>query len=265
MKKNVTIFFITAIIALFSLVSCDDKDETGNQKITLEVTSPYVQFVTDGIGNITIDWGDETVPETTVLSNKESKYSHQYQSGSKHTIKITGHITSFYSGSFYVDGSYTTNKITTLDASKNSVLKILDCSENTITQIDLSQCSALTELQCWSNQLTTLNLNDNTALIKLRCMQNKLTNLDVSKNKMLTMITCSENKITTLDMTNNNKLRDFYCDKNNLSYLELNKLFETLHADTISVKEKFIVISGNPGSRYCTEQIAEKKGWTVYK
>ena len=264
MKKIVPIFFITALITLFSLLSCDDKkNETDNEKISLEVAAMQVQFAAVGIGNITFDWGDETKPETFVLSSVKSNFSHQYHSGGKHTIQINGHITSFYSGSFYIDGSYATNQISTLDVSKNSTLKELDCSENIITQMDVSQCTALTKLECWSNQLTMLNLNDNTALIKLRCMQNKLTNLEVSNNKMLTMIVCSENRITKLDMTNNVKLQALYCDKNNLSYLELNKLFETLHDDNITVKGKIVLIAGNPGSKYCNAAIAKNKGWDV--
>ena len=265
MKKTVTFFLTIVIITLFSFISCKDKDATGNKKITLDIVAAHVQFKAIGVGNITIDWGDETAPEIFLLSIKESKYSHQYQSGGKHTVKITGHITSFYSGHFDLDGSYTINEITTLDASNNSTLKELDCSENIITQIDVTNCTSLTVLDCWDNQLATLNLNDNTALTTLRCKQNNLTHLDVSSNKTLSLLSCSENKITTLDMTNNVKLKELYCDKNSLSYLELNKLFETLHADTISVKGKLVVISGNPGSRFCSEGIAEKKGWSVYK
>ena len=265
MKKIVAIFFTTALIALFSLVSCDDKNEITNEKITLEVAASYIQLAAAGVGYITFDWGDDTKTETFVLSSAKSNFSHQYYSGEKHTIKITGHIISFYSSHFEIDGSKFTNQITTLDASKNSVLKTLDCSENQITQIDVSQCPVLTELDCWSNQLTSLNLNDNKALIYLRCWQNKLPALDLSNNKMLNIVGCSENKITKLDMTNNIKLKELYCEKNNLSHIELNNLFETLHADTVTVKGKFISIAGNYGSGFCTKEIAEKKGWTVYK
>jgi len=265
MKKIVAIFFTTTLIALFSLVSCEDNNEITNEKITLEVAASYVQFTAAGVGNITFDWGDETESETFVLSSINSYYSHQYYSDNKHTLTINGHITSFYSSSFYLDGNYATNQITTLDASKNSALKTLDCSENIITQIDVNQCTALTELECGNNWLATLNVNDNTALVKLRCQQNLLTHLDLSNNIKLSILSCNENKITQLDMNHNIKLKELYCEKNYFSYTELNKLFETLHADTINVKGKFIVVSGNPGSRFCTKEIAEKKGWTVYK
>jgi len=265
MKKRITFFFTTAILILFVLVSCDDKNETNDNQITLEVTAAYVKFAAAGVGNITFDWGDETKPEIFVLSSANSNYTHQYYSGDKHTIKINGHITSFYSGSFYIDGCYATNQIVTLDASKNSVLQKIDCSENQITQLNVSQCTVLTELECWSNLLSALNLNDNTALIKLRCMQNQLSNLEVSNNKTLTILSCNENKITKLNMSNNIKLKELYCEKNIFSYTELNNLFETLHADTITVKRKFISIYGNPGSGFCTKEIAEKKGWAVYK
>jgi len=263
MKKIAAFFLAIAVIVLLSISSCDNKkDETSAQKITLEVAAAHVKFAAAGIGNITIDWGDETKPEIAVLSSVMSNFSHQYLSGEKHTIEIAGHVTSFYSGHFEIDGSYATNEIITLDASKNSVLKTLDCSENIITQMDVSKCSALIELHCWSNQLTTLNLNDNTALQKLRCMQNKLTSLVVSNNNMLTMIICSENKITKLDMSNNIKLKELYCDKNNLLHTELNKLFETLHDKNIAGKT--VLVSGNLGSKYCDTAIASKKGWKIY-
>jgi len=264
MKKITEKFFITiTIIASMLLFSCNDKSKT-NEKIVLEVASTQVKFMATGIGNMTIDWGDDSTPELFTLTNIKSGYQHQYQNDNKHIIEITGHIVYFYAGRFEIDGSYTSNQIKLLNASNSFALKQLDCSENIITQLDVSKCTALMDLDCWDNQLTTLNVADCKALVNLRCQKNQLINVDFINNEALTILSCSDNTITNLDMSSNTKLKELYVQKNNLSHIAINNLFETLHDKDIA-GGKFISISDNMGSPYCDTNIAVKKGWKVYR
>ena len=68
------------------------------------------------------------------------------------------------------------NKLTSLDLSKNTALKSLECSQNMLEIIDLSMNKSLTYLECEENAtLGTLDVSQNTALVTLWCSYNKLT------------------------------------------------------------------------------------------
>jgi len=113
------------------------------------------------------------------------------------------------------------NKLTTLDLSKNTSLIYLDCGDNKLTTLNLSKNTALTSLECDSNNLTTLDLSKHTSLIYLNCYYNKLTTLDLTKNTALTSLGCGSNNLTTLDLSKNTVLTDLECDSNKLTTLDL--------------------------------------------
>jgi len=106
-------------------------------------------------------------------------------------------------------------------------LTLLDCNSNKLTTLDLSKNTALTYLDCSSNYLTSLNISKNTALKTLKCnnidnhSNRGLTNLDISKNIALTSLTCFSNRFTTLDVSKNTKLTELDCYDNNLSNLDI--------------------------------------------
>ena len=82
-----------------------------------------------------------------------------------------------------------------------TALKILNCESNRLTTLDVSKNTALTDLNCSGNQLTTLDVSKNTALTDLYCSGNQLTVLDVSKNTALKTLWCDENQLTVLDVS----------------------------------------------------------------
>ena len=84
-----------------------------------------------------------------------------------------------------------------------TALTSLYCYSNKLTSLDVSKNTALTELDCNWNQLTSLDLSKNTALTVLDCNFNKLTSLDVSKNTALTGLYCHSNYLTSLDLSKN--------------------------------------------------------------
>ena len=61
-------------------------------------------------------------------------------------------------------------------------LDYLNCGYNQLTSLDVSKNTVLRGLECYINQLTSLDVSKNTALIELHCFDNQLTSLDVSKN-----------------------------------------------------------------------------------
>jgi hypothetical protein len=85
------------------------------------------------------------------------------------------------------------NKITSLDVSKNTALTSLNCQINDLTSLDVSKNTALTVLECGHNELTSLDISGCTSLTQLDCDHNDLTSLDVSKNTALTRLWIYDN------------------------------------------------------------------------
>lgn len=113
------------------------------------------------------------------------------------------------------------NKLTTIDLSKNTALVELDISTNSLESLDLSQNTALQHLTCYWNDLTSLDLTDNPALKYLRCFGNDLRSLDLSGNPALTDLDCSMNfSLTSLDISKNTALFELYCFSTMLTSLD---------------------------------------------
>ncbi|MHC0439744.1 leucine-rich repeat domain-containing protein [Flavobacterium sp. 3-210] len=143
--------------------------------------------------------------------------------------------------SLYVYG----NQLKSIDISKNTALKILDCGTNLqLTSIDVSKnvnlnsleltnCKltslnvtnnkALTSLSFGNNAIKTIDVSQNTALASLSFSTNQLTALDISKNTALTKLNCGWNSLTSLDVTNNLLLAELYCYSNKLTNLDITK------------------------------------------
>jgi hypothetical protein len=70
------------------------------------------------------------------------------------------------------------NRVTSLDVSKNPLLRDLICAENQLRVLDVSKNSALYWLSCFSNQLTALDVSGKTALYYLDCRYNYIRSAD---------------------------------------------------------------------------------------
>lgn len=116
-----------------------------------------------------------------------------------------------------------TNKLTTLDLSKNTALEKLECVGNRMTTINLQENKELRFLNCGGNNLTTLDISGCTKLDTLACSGNQLTALDVSKNTKLTCLECQGNQLSSLDLSKNTTLRRLHCNSNKLSTLDVSK------------------------------------------
>jgi cell wall surface anchor family protein len=67
------------------------------------------------------------------------------------------------------------NRLATLDITKNTLLTKLDCFSNNLTTLDVSKCTKLINFNCSSNQLSSLDVSNNTLLKKLDCYDNAFT------------------------------------------------------------------------------------------
>ncbi|NDV70323.1 leucine-rich repeat domain-containing protein [Dysgonomonas sp. 25] len=113
------------------------------------------------------------------------------------------------------------NQLATLSVPDNAVLATLTCSYNQLSALDVSANTALTYLECHQNQLTNLDVSKNTALTTLRCDYNSLTILDVSKNTALMSLNCNGNQLSNLNISVNTALTELYCGNNQLTALNV--------------------------------------------
>ncbi len=111
------------------------------------------------------------------------------------------------------------NRISSVDLSGNTKLRVLWLDNNQMASIDLSPCSDLRILGINNNLLTELNVSDNEALSMLSCWNNLLTSLDVTNNQDLGVFACYGNRLTSLDVSQNLALEQLYCENNQLTTL----------------------------------------------
>jgi len=138
------------------------------------------------------------------------------------------------------------NKLKSLDVSKNSKLLYLDCGHNELSSLKTNNV-VMYGLFCSSNQLTNLDLTKNTELIFIDCSSNKsLINIDFSKNIKLEKLLVRRAGLINLNLSKNIALKDLDCGDNELTNLEL---FNNLKIQTISCelnKIKSLDFSKNP-------------------
>ena len=113
------------------------------------------------------------------------------------------------------------NNLTALDLSSNTLLEALGCDNNRITSLNLNACPNLREVFCTNNGLRTLDVSGCSALEELYCYVNSLDALQVSRNTALVSLDCQENSITALDLTSNTALQFLDCSDNKLTSLNL--------------------------------------------
>ena len=98
------------------------------------------------------------------------------------------------------------NRITALDVSKNTMLRVLRCEWNMIGNLDISSNTALQILDCGGNQIASLNVTNCSELQELYCNQTLMSTVDVSNNPELGTLHCGGENFSALDVTHNAKL-----------------------------------------------------------
>ena len=125
----------------------------------------------------------------------------------------------------YLDIQGVPATLKSIDLSKNTKLRSLNCANTALTAIDLSNNTELEELNMSGTKISSIDLSKNTKLTKLHiggCVQ--LKNLDVSALTELTMLNCAYANITELNVANNTQLVALYCSGNQLTELKVSTL-----------------------------------------
>jgi hypothetical protein len=148
-------YFLAAIILISSaFISCGKPDaEKEKSSITMVANSlKSMNLRMMGTDTLTIDWGDGTVPEISILSDTAKKpYSHDYILDKIYTITITGNVS-------YLSSTY--NNLTKLEVNKCPTLKEIYCGNNRLEDLDVSKCAALKFLDCSDNRFSVAKLNE---------------------------------------------------------------------------------------------------------
>jgi Leucine-rich repeat (LRR) protein len=136
------------------------------------------------------------------------------------------------------------NQLTTLDVSQNTLLTDIICNSNQLTSLDVSQNTALINLNCQNNQLTSLDVSQNTALNNLNCKVNLLTSINLIAT--ITELDCRYNQLIDLDVTQNTALLVLNCSNNLIENINVsqNALLTALNCKNNQL-EKLDVANGN--------------------
>ena len=137
------------------------------------------------------------------------------------------------------------NRLTALDVSGCQSLTLLDCSGNALTALSLNHNQRLETLICDGNALATLDVSSLSNLYNLSCSANDLTALDLSANTQLTTLNCSANALTSLDLSQNTYLNQLECSDNYLQTLSLSALKHLTTLDVTNTGLRDLDVSSN--------------------
>jgi len=138
------------------------------------------------------------------------------------------------------------NELTSLNTTANKSLKVLNLGTNKLTSLDISALTKLEELNVSSNAIIALNVSASKALTSLNCGNNKLTSLNVTANTALTTLYCFNNQITSLDVSSNILLQNLMCNGNKLTALNVSKNPALIMLDCFENQITILDISNNP-------------------
>ena len=198
-------------------ITCDQLTPPANAKvISMEVNSsgkdPYLYFDLTAASEETRLWIELPSGVMNTIMVGTSNVHHTEKIIESGILKIYGDVTGLVVND---------EKITGLNASGNSSLVKLDCSNSNISSLITGENAALKYLNCSNNYLQELDFTKNTALEYLNCSANKFEELNVSQLGNLSFLKADNNKLLNLDISSNAKLSYVECQYNNISELKL--------------------------------------------
>lgn len=100
-------------------------------------------------------------------------------------------------------------------------LKELSCGSNKLKTLDVSKNTKLTNLYCGENQLTELDVSNNPELEELNFVWNDVRTIDTSNNSKLKELAVSGNPVGKLDLSNMPDLEELFCPWSGITELDL--------------------------------------------
>ena len=149
---------LISLLLGFAIISAHSQDSI----ISIPDTAFLHALIEEGVDTNEdglISYGEAIYNETT------SFYVQGLNISDKGISDMSGIEAFYYLDTLWCDN----NQITSLDLSKNILLRELKCSYNQLTSLDVSGCEELVSLDCYENQLTSLDVSGCTAFKKLDC------------------------------------------------------------------------------------------------
>ena len=100
-------------------------------------------------------------------------------------------------------------------------LKELTCGSNKLKTLDVSKNTKLTNLYCGDNELTELDVSNNPELVELNFVWNDVRTIDTSNNSKLKELAVSGNPVHKLDLSNMPDLEELFCPWSGITELDL--------------------------------------------
>lgn len=159
------------------------------------------------------------------------------------------------------------NQITSFDGTGLSSLTSLSIPSNLITSFDATELTSLTTLSLSNNQLTSFDGAGLSSLQSLYLANNQLTSFNGSELSSLQTLRLDNNPLTSLGSLSLPIAETVYVVNNSLPASELDALYTALGTNPGTLtywSYPGIYVAGNPGTSSDDPSIATAKGHTVY-
>jgi len=125
-------------------------------------------------------------------------------------------------------------------------LKELSCGSNKLKTLDVSKNTKLTNLYCGENKLTELDVSNNPELVELNFVWNDVRTIDTSNNSKLKELAVSGNPVGKLDLSNMPDLEELFCPWSGITELDLSNNPKLYYISAIGNRLTELDLSNNP-------------------
>jgi hypothetical protein len=220
-KGPLKIILLTTVNKAVTITT--DQSNPGIVKFTIH------NYRDDNHRNLTVDWGDNTISNYTIIPSKDN-VTHTYNIAGIYNIKILGDVDYISLFTLY------SNKITYIDVNACTDLGIFGFGSNLLTSIDLSKNKNLAYIDGYGNGLISIKLPQSPYLSDLSLAANKITSLDLQNFEYpeLERLNIYGNNInSTIDLSKFPKLVEAWLQTNNISNIILSEKNTQLNLLTI--------------------------------
>jgi Leucine-rich repeat (LRR) protein len=150
-----------------------------------------------------------------------------------------------------VDLDVSSNNLTAIDLSSNTLLEDVDIDSNDLTAVTLPTNGSLITFSCNNNSnLTSLDFSGNTSLQTIQCINNGLTSVNLTGLNALTSLAFNNNNISTIDLADATNLETFVIEDNSLTSIDVSNNTSLTYLNVASNNISSLDISNQTALEY---------------
>ncbi|MBQ4821720.1 matrixin family metalloprotease [Aquimarina sp. MMG016] len=150
-----------------------------------------------------------------------------------------------------VDLDVSSNTLTTLDLSTNSLLETVNVSSNDLASLTLPTNGNLITFTCnFNTNLTSVDFSGNINLETIQCLGNGLTSVDVSGLNVLNSLALNSNSLSAIDVSSSSNLETLVLEDNAISTLDVSNNTNLTYLNAVSNNLNTLDISNNTALEY---------------